>query len=176
MAILNHKIVDFDRYIRIPTEIDILNNLYDQGVDIDTMKLGSKQYKRLFFNYYIKNIIKYISESDRKCFFVISKPHQATEFFNYFDTQAINTSYTNSLRKLLTLIPIIYLHDPKLSYDDILETNKEEWFEKISIEIKNQRDKIHNKSFKTIKKTAEYYDLKYIDSVIFNDLKSKLLF
>ena len=49
LQILNHKIIDFNT-LKNKTEIDILDNLYDQGLNIETFKLNSKQYKRLCFN------------------------------------------------------------------------------------------------------------------------------
>ena len=46
LQILNHKIIDFNT-LKNKTEIDILDNLYDQGLNIETFKLNSKQYKEV---------------------------------------------------------------------------------------------------------------------------------
>jgi hypothetical protein len=174
LQILNHKIIDFNT-LKNKTEIDILDNLYDQGLSIETFKLNSKQYKRLFFNYYIKNIISFINKCDKKIFFIVSKP-TSSEFFDYFDQDAILNSYQNNINKLFQLLPIKSYIDFNHSYDDILALKDCEINEWLCSEILTQSNKSSEKSYRPIKKISEYYDLQYIDNKIFRDLQYKSVF
>ena len=175
LEILGHKIVNFDQEIRKPTEILILDNLYEQGVDFDKFSLGSKSYKRLFFNYYIKYMIEYIKTQDKKSLFIVSKPTNS-EFFQYFDEERYLKSYKTNILSLFRLLPVLDIINTDLYFNQIVdEANPElvDWFSNCIID---QRDRISNKSYKDIKKRVVYYDLKYIDNKIFNELRYSNMF
>ena len=174
LEILNHNIVDFNKIKNI-TEIDILDNLYSQGLSLDTFKLNSKQYKRLFFNYYIKNIIKYINNCNKKQLFFVSKPTHS-EFFDYFDEELIYNSYKTNISKLFNLLPIKSYIDFNNSYDDIMKSKDCEIIEWLSSLIITQSDKTSEKSYKPIKKIVDYYELEFIDNKIFKELQYNSIF
>jgi len=174
LEVLNHQVIDFN-IIKNITEIDILDSIYDQGLDIEKFKLNSKQYKRLLFNYFIKNVIKYINNSDKKLFFIISKP-STSEFFDYFEFDAINKSYRTNISKLFNLLPIKAYIDFEYTYGDILESKESELVEWLSNQILIQSDKTSEKSYQPIKKISQYYDLQYIDNKIFKELQYKSVF
>lgn len=175
MEILNHKIIDFDSVIRKKSEINIIDNFYEQGIDIESVKLNSKIYKTLFFNYYIKNIIEFLEREQSKCFFVVSKPSWS-EFFEYFDSESIFHSYETNTTKLFKILPLVYHLDLSLEYENLINQREGEWVELVSASIIKQRDKIDSRSFKSVKNTINYYNLKYIDNKLFNNLKIKSIF
>jgi len=174
LEVLNHQIIDFN-IIKNITEIDILDNIYEQGLNIEKFKLNSKQYKRLLFNYYIKNIISYVNKSNKKTFFIVSKPCES-EFFDYFDLDVITKSYKTNISKLLNILPIKAYIDFEYSYRDILESKESELIEWLSSQILTQSDKTSEKSYQPIKKISKYYDLQYIDTKIFKELQYKSVF
>ena len=175
LEILGHKIVNFDQEIRKPTEILILDNLYDQGVDFDKFSLGSKSYKRVFFNYYIKYMIEYIKTQDKKLLFVISKPINS-EFFQYFDEERYLKSYKTNISSLFRLLPVLDIINTDLYFNQIVDESDPELVDCFRNCIINQKDRLTNKSYKDIKKRVVYYDLSYIDNKIFNELRYSNMF
>ena len=175
LVILGHKIIDFDQEIRKPTEILILDNLYDQGIDFDKFSLGSKQYKMLFFNYYIKYMIEYIKTQDKKMLFIVSKPIRS-ECSKYFDEERYLKSYKTNITSLFRLLPILNITNTNLYFDQIVDESDPEIVDCFRNCIINQKDRLTNKSYKDIKKRVIYYDLSYIDNKIFNELRYSNLF
>jgi len=172
MEVLGFKIVDYDNEIRIPTDIDIINNLYRQEIDFNELKLSSRNYKRIFLNYFIKNTIDYIT-NNKKSFLIIGKP-QHSEFFEWFhDHEKFISSYDTNISTILKILPILAYKDTYLSFDEILESKESELREWLSSEIITKKDKASTISFKKIKDKINYYNLSYLDNKIFNELKFK---
>lgn len=170
LQILGHKIVNFDREIRKPVEISILDNLWEQGVDFTKFSLSSRVYKQLFFNYYIKYILDFIKEQDKKCLFVVSKPFHS-EFFADFDKIKYLKSYNTNIQTLFKLLPLINIIDTQKHFKDIINEHNPELIEIIDNEIITQSDSLSKRSYKGIKQKVKYYDLQYIDNKIFNELR-----
>ena len=174
MEILNHKIVDFN-LIRIRAEVQILDNLYEQGIDFETIKLSSKHYKTLFINYYIKEILYFSLNSNRKPFYIISKP-KTSEFYDYIDSDKYQKAFATNISKITSILPLLHYTDTNNTYTDIIDSKENELNEWFSNQIINQKDRLSKKSFKSIKKTLDYYNLSYLNAKIFEELRYKLIF
>jgi len=174
MEILNHKIIDFNQ-IRISSEINILDNLWQQKIDLDKFKLNSKHYKTLFFNYYIKNILSTINDSDKKLFFIMTKPEES-EIFNYFDHDSYIKSYHTNLSKLISVLPILFYYNKDYTYTQLLKYYELEWNEMIINNILIINESIYKKQFNKIHSLISYYDLVYLNKTIFDDIKNTFKF
>lgn len=174
MEILNQKIINFN-LLRQKAEIEILDNLYEQNIDFVDIKLSSKHYKTLFMNYYIKEILFYCINSVSKPFFIITKP-QPSEFYEYFDGDSYQRTFKTNISKITSILPIIHHTDISITYDEFLETKENEFHEWVSSQIILQRDRLSKRSYKSIRKTLDYYNLNYLNDKIFQELKYKLIF
>ena len=115
------------------------------------------------------------TEANKKTLFIVSKPLHS-EFFDYFEHDLIHNSYRTNISKLFTLLPIKTYVDFNNGFNDILESRESELNEWLCNLILSQSDKTSEKSYKSIKKIAEYYDLKYIDNRVFKELQYKSVF
>lgn len=175
MEIFNHQVVNFDSEIRIPTEQNIIDNLWEQSVDFESFKLSSKHYKQLFFNYYTRNILNFLQKSPKSPIFIISKPTD-TDFYEYIEQPLYLQSYQTNIDKLFKILPLISFIDTSKTFKELFEYHDSEWNELVTNQIIKQKDKVHNKSFKSIKNTIKYYDLEYLDRKIFENLKNRMIF
>jgi hypothetical protein len=175
LEILNHKIIDFDLEINKKSEINIIDNMWEQGYDFNNLKLSSKQFKCLFLNFFIKNILDFLMKQEKSCFFIISKP-QSSEFFEHIKKDIYYKAYSTNINTLLNLLPLNAITDFNNSYNDIILSKESELNEWLISNICKCKDKNSKYSLKKVKNKIRYYNLKYLDNKIFEELRFKKIF
>jgi hypothetical protein len=176
MNVLNHTILDFYKEIYLPSEIDILNNLYDQGYNLSELNIHSNFYKILFFNYISKNYIDQLMNSSEKKFYIIGKPDKNSHLLEYVDYLDFKYSYMLNMNKIFKLYPINALITDKYTYDEYLEENDGELYELFTHQIISCKEKNSKKNFKNLKSFLNTYELIYLDKQIFQKVQNKFMF
>jgi|TARA_R110000765_G_scaffold7963_4_gene26050 hypothetical protein len=175
MNVLNYEIRDFYTDIYLPSEFEILTNLYKQGIDADNLCIHTKYYKILFFNYISKTYIEALRNNKKKIFYIIGRPEKS-ELWDYALKNEIVYSYFLNIKKIIKLYPINALLTEEYTYNEFLEANEEELVEVLTKDIIKCREKNPKKSFKQLQSFVKTYELKYLDKQIFEEVQNRFIF
>jgi hypothetical protein len=172
MKVLGYEICDFFTDIYIPSEIMIMDMFHRQDINPADIKPHSPYFKKLFFNYILKEYIRNITESDHKQFFIIGNP-VFSELQDYIDQEEFIYTYNLNIKKAHKLIPMsaIIVDD---TFDDYME--HPETFEHLTTKIHKTKDTNAKKNFSKLSSFLKTYELDYLDDKVFSSIKNKFMF
>ena len=170
-------LINYADIIRI-SEVDIINDL-DMYDLLNNVNLRSKDVKKVFFHYIIKNVCEVILNKKTKNKAVVFYNEQEfdLELYNYKDKMTVHKFLRTITRKIQSMIPICVYYT-----DDHFKTFQNKYISKAVLKEKcamieqliNDHD-VSRYNFAKIKKFASDNNLTYLSEIYFYNMKTKNL-